>query len=85
VFIAVGAISAKLAGVTRRLHQLAMTDDLTGLHNLRSLEARLRHMVRNARATETPLSLLVLDVDRLKSLNDVHGHLAGAEAVRTVG
>jgi len=85
VFIAVGVIAAKLAKDTRRLHLLAMTDDLTGLHNLRSFEARLRHMVRTARATETPLSLLVLDVDRLKSLNDVHGHLAGAEAVRTVG
>ena len=33
----------------------------------------------------TPIALLVLDLDRLKSLNDVHGHLAGAEAVRTVG
>ena len=85
VFIAVGAISARLADITRRLHRLAMTDDLTGLHNLRSFEARLRHMVRAARAAHTPLSLLVLDVDRLKSLNDVHGHLAGAEAVRTVG
>src|SRR5262249_13650178 len=85
VFIAVGAISAKLAGTTRRLHHLAMTDDLTGMHNLRSFEASLRQMVRVARATATPLSLIVLDVDRLKSLNDAHGHLAGAEAVRTVG
>ena len=62
-----------------------MTDDLTGLHNLRSFEERLRIMVRVARETKTPLSLLVLDLDRLKSLNDVHGHLAGAEAVRTLG
>jgi diguanylate cyclase (GGDEF)-like protein len=85
VFIAVGGISAKLASDIRRLRRLATTDDLTGLHNLRSFEARLRHMVRTARATQTPLALLVLDVDRLKSLNDVHGHLAGAEAVRTVG
>jgi two-component system, cell cycle response regulator len=35
--------------------------------------------------SKTPLSLLVLDIDRLKSLNDTYGHLAGAEAVRTVG
>src|SRR6185436_12586675 len=32
-----------------------------------------------------PLTVLVLDLDRLKSLNDVHGHLVGAEAVKTVG
>lgn len=32
-----------------------------------------------------PLVVLVLDADRLKSINDTHGHLAGAEAVRTIG
>ena len=62
-----------------------MTDDLTGLHNLRSFEARLATLVRVSRATQAPLALLVLDVDRLKSLNDQYGHLTGAEAVRTVG
>jgi diguanylate cyclase (GGDEF)-like protein len=85
VFIAVGVVSARLASDARRLHALAMTDDLTGLHNLRSFERELRKMVRAARDGKTPLSLLVLDVDRLKSVNDVHGHLAGAEAVRTIG
>jgi diguanylate cyclase (GGDEF)-like protein len=85
VFVAVGLVSARLASVTRDLHRLAMTDDLTGLHNLRSFEERLRRMVEAARDTSAPLSLLVLDLDRLKSMNDVHGHLAGAEAVRTVG
>lgn len=85
VFIAAGIVAAKLAGDARRLHQLAMTDDLTGLHNLRLFEIELRAMMRAARATRTPLSILVLDVDRLKSLNDEHGHLVGAEAVRTVG
>jgi diguanylate cyclase (GGDEF)-like protein len=85
VFVAVGVVAATLASDARRLHRLAMTDDLTGLHNLRSFELRLKAMVRTARREGTPLSLLVLDVDRLKSINDVHGHLAGAEAVRTVG
>jgi diguanylate cyclase (GGDEF)-like protein len=84
LFVAVGLISAKLAVDARRLHRLAVTDDLTGLHNLRSFEARLRGVL-SARDGETPIALLVLDVDRLKSLNDAHGHLAGADAVRTVG
>lgn len=85
LFIAVGVITARLEGDARRLRVLATTDDLTGLHNLRSFEQRLASMVRASRETGTALSLCVLDVDRLKSLNDVHGHLAGAEAVRTIG
>jgi diguanylate cyclase (GGDEF)-like protein len=85
VFIAAGLVAARLADNARRLHQLAMTDDLTGLHNLRSFEIELRAMMRAVRPVKGSVSLLVLDVDRLKSLNDEHGHLAGAEAVRTVG
>jgi diguanylate cyclase (GGDEF)-like protein len=85
VFIAAGILSAKLAEDTRRLRRMALTDDLTGLHNLRSFEAQLQMMVSAARETGKPLSLMVLDLDRLKSLNDEHGHLAGAEAVRFVG
>jgi len=85
LFLAVGMVTAKLTLDGRRLRRLASTDDLTGLHNLRSFETRLVTMVRASRETQAPLALLVLDVDRLKSLNDQYGHLTGAEAVRTVG
>jgi len=85
LFLAVGVITAKLRRDGNHLRRLALTDDLTGLHNLRSFEASLATLVRAARHTHTRLTLLVLDVDRLKSLNDVYGHLTGAEAVRTVG
>jgi diguanylate cyclase (GGDEF)-like protein len=85
LFLATGVIGAKLAADADRLRRLAMTDDLTGLHNLRSFEARLAGMVRAAREARASIALLVLDVDRLKSLNDQYGHLTGAEAVRTVG
>lgn len=85
LFFAVGLITAKMAGDARRMQQLAMTDDLTGLHNLRSFEARLEALITAGRQEGSAISLLVLDVDRLKTLNDGHGHLAGADAVRTVG
>jgi diguanylate cyclase (GGDEF)-like protein len=85
VFLAVGIVAARLAEATRRVRRLAMTDDLTGLHNLRSFEFELNRIVREAPARRQPVALMVLDVDRLKGLNDEHGHLAGAEAVRTVG
>jgi diguanylate cyclase (GGDEF)-like protein len=85
LFLLVGAVTAKLTDDAHKLHALAMTDDLTGLHNLRSFEARLSGIMRSSRETGSPVSMLVLDVDRLKSLNDRYGHLAGADAVRTVG
>jgi diguanylate cyclase (GGDEF)-like protein len=85
VFLAVGIVAARLAEDTRRVRRLAMTDDLTGLHNLRSFELELNRVVREALVRRQRVALMVLDVDRLKGLNDEHGHLAGAEAVRTVG
>jgi diguanylate cyclase (GGDEF)-like protein len=85
LFVVVGIVTAKLSEDARRLRQLATTDDLTGLHNLRSFEARLAAMVRASRKAGAPLAMFVIDVDRLKSINDAHGHLAGSEAVRFVG
>jgi diguanylate cyclase (GGDEF)-like protein len=85
LFLAVGLVTARLSLDAKRLRLLAMTDDLTGLHNLRSFEGRLMTMLRSSHETGLPLALLVLDVDRLKSLNDQYGHMTGAEAVRTVG
>jgi len=85
LFIAVGVVTARLAENGRRLHVMAMTDDLTGLHNLRSFEGQLTAMIRAARTSGATMWMLVLDLDRLKSLNDTYGHLTGAEAVRHVG
>ena len=85
LFFSVGLVAAKLADDAKRLRLLSTTDDLTGLHNLRSFESHLASLASRARKNGSTLSVLVLDVDHLKSLNDNYGHLAGAEAVRTVG
>jgi len=85
LFLIVGAVTARLAGDRRAMNKLAETDDLTGLHNLRSFESNLLATVRRAQARRTPVVMLVLDLDGLKKINDAHGHLAGAEAVREVG
>ncbi len=66
VFVAVGVTAGRLVNDSRRFRQLAMTDDLTGLHNLRSFETRLKSMVLAAREKAAPLSLLVLDLDNLE-------------------
>jgi diguanylate cyclase (GGDEF)-like protein len=85
LFLAIGIVTAKLADDARRLRRMSETDDLTGLYNLRGFERRLADAVAAARRLDGPLAMLVLDVDKLKSLNDTHGHHTGADAVRLVG
>jgi two-component system, cell cycle response regulator len=63
---------------------LALTDALTGLHNRRYMEAHLTGLVRRAAQSRRPLALLMVDIDRFKSVNDTHGHMAGDEVLRVV-
>lgn len=63
----------------------ARTDFLTGLANRSEFERFLRHELSRADRFETPLTLVLLDVDGLKSINDSDGHRAGDEALRTIG
>jgi two-component system cell cycle response regulator len=57
--------------------QLAVTDGLTGLRNRRYLDAHLQRMMAQAQANQTPLCLMVFDLDRFKAINDTYGHNAG--------
>jgi len=59
------------------LSAIALADSLTELSNRRALEWELPRQVQAARARGTPLSLLMLDVDYFKQVNDTHGHLVG--------
>jgi len=66
------------------LEASALTDPLTGLWNRRQTLARLRDELSRAARYEQPLSLLFIDVDRLKQINDRGGHGAGDAALRKV-
>jgi diguanylate cyclase (GGDEF)-like protein len=63
------------------LQDMAMRDDLTQLFNRRYFFERLRREVDRARSLQSPLSILILDVDHLKSVNDTYGHKAGDVAL----
>lgn len=72
----------ELADANARLAQLALTDGLTGLYNHRHFHERLALEVERSQRSGLPLSLVMLDVDRFKQLNDAYGHPAGDEVLR---
>ncbi len=81
----VSAMVEELMEDRRTLERLATTDGLTGLWNHRFFYERLREELSRAARLKEPLSLIVLDLDRLKGFNDKFGHLKGDEALRSMG
>src|SRR5215204_2278090 len=65
----------------QRAEALSVTDDLTSLYNSRYLNQVLRRESKRASRSGRPLSLLFLDLDGFKSVNDQHGHLCGSRAL----
>jgi two-component system cell cycle response regulator len=62
--------------------ELAVTDPLTGLHNRRYLDTHLLALFDEAALRARQLSILVLDIDRFKAINDAYGHAAGDEVLK---
>ncbi len=73
------AHNVKLQQANELLEQLSITDGLTKLHNHRFFQDQLTREIRRADRASTPLSLLLVDIDDFKSLNDRFGHAAGDE------
>ena len=65
-----------------RNETLALTDELTGLHNRRHIQHTLHQQLAQAQRSGQPLGLLLLDVDWFKRINDEHGHLSGDRVLR---
>lgn len=74
----------RLARRQTQLRELAQTDTLTSLPNLRAFRVRLAEEVTRARRYLTPLTCVMADMDNLKSLNDAFGHQAGDRAIVAV-
>lgn len=79
------ANQAAVAIRNMRLYEIAAFDGLTGLHTRRFGEGWLRREVRDAGRHTRPISLLLLDLDEFKAVNDTWGHLVGDRVLAEVG
>ncbi len=71
-------------GAGRRIEELTYTDELTGLGNRRHIAKFLSDEFNEAQLSRNPLSLLYIDLDDFKKINDQHGHAAGDLTLRAV-
>jgi diguanylate cyclase (GGDEF)-like protein len=78
------AIALENVRLFQETNRLAITDELTGLFNHRHFYHRLEQEFKRAQRYGRPLSLIMLDIDFFKQYNDLNGHLAGDQALRTI-
>jgi two-component system cell cycle response regulator len=74
--------TARLRDNERLSIEMAITDPLTGLYNRRYMETHMGALVNQAIARGKPLSVLIVDIDYFKSINDTHGHDAGDDVLQ---
>lgn len=78
------AIAIENAISLNKVHELTITDDLTRLYNSRFMHSRLDYEVERAKRFKKPLSMIFLDLDNFKMINDIHGHLYGSKLLQEV-
>ena len=78
------AVVIRSAQLNDEARRLAITDPLTGLYNRRYFVDKLEEQLRRARRYGDRLSLVLVDADHFKSINDEHGHLSGDRALKAV-
>ncbi|MEM6450238.1 MAG: GGDEF domain-containing protein [Cyanobacteria bacterium P01_D01_bin.105] len=71
-----------LSRINDWLSAVALVDALTQLNNRRSFDLELPRKIKMARTKEQPLSLMVMDIDHFKAVNDRHGHLVGDDVLK---
>jgi len=81
VLLEPAAVALDNALLLKRAEELSVTDDLTHLYNSRYMNQVLRRETKRASRSRRPLSLLFIDLDGFKAINDTHGHLFGSRAL----
>ena len=81
VLLEPASVALDNALILKRAEALSVTDDLTHLYNSRYLNMVLRKETKRASRNGRPLSLLFIDLDGFKGVNDTHGHLCGSRAL----
>lgn len=76
--------SAQLTNLTNQLETLSTTDSLTGLHNRRYFDEKLQKYWQKSQEHETPLSIMMLDLDWFKPYNDHYGHQQGDACLQRI-
>ena len=82
IYVLINDVTA-LKESEERLRHLSITDSLTGVSNRRHFVEAAEQELARSRRYGRPASLLMLDIDHFKSINDTHGHAVGDEALRT--
>jgi len=78
-------VIAKMEEDTRTLKTLSHKDSLTGIANRRFFDDFLDESVNEWQQRQTPVSLIIFDIDHFKNFNDTYGHLVGDNILRTLG
>ncbi|MCX7958241.1 MAG: diguanylate cyclase [Deltaproteobacteria bacterium] len=76
--------NVQLEELNRRLHSLSVSDDLTGLYNMRFMNEFISKEIIRAKRYNRTFAIILLDLDSLKSVNDRYGHLAGSTLIKSV-
>ncbi|AJK48360.1 diguanylate cyclase [Burkholderia plantarii] len=82
--LSVGVVMLAHDRLMERMERLATVDDLTGLLGRRAFIARGEALLESARAAQSQLSIVILDIDDFKRINDCHGHAAGDQTLAHV-
>lgn len=84
ILFTVGYLRLRYNKVLKQMQKLIIVDSLTGLYNRRYFDLYMEKTIPFSQNTKSPLTLIMLDIDHFKMVNDKYGHLCGDEALKYI-